>query len=101
MNFPISFRPEIEEDAIGAYIWYEGKAKGLGEDLLRIFYANAAEISWNPLLYTKVYRNFRRRLLRRFPYAIYFTFEDEEIIVYGLFNCARNPGFVYDELEKR
>ena len=47
---------------------------GLGEEYLKMFYAcvSEREISKNPLLYPKVYSEFRRRLLRRFPYAIYF-----------------------------
>jgi len=68
----IRFLPEIEDDAFTAYLWYEKKSRGLGEDFLRMFYAVAAEIQRNPLLYPVVYNEFRRCLLRRFPYAIYY-----------------------------
>jgi len=67
MTFTIRFLPEVEEDVIACYAWYEEKAPGLGEEFLRMFYACAGEIPRNPLLYPKVYREFRRRLLRRFP----------------------------------
>lgn len=68
-----SFLPEVEEDTIGAYFWYEEKAKGLGEEFLRVFYTTIAEIGRTSLIYRKVYKNFRRCLLKRFPYSIYFT----------------------------
>jgi len=71
MTYTLQFIPEIEEDAINSYAWYESKSRGLGEDFLRMFYACANEITWNPLLCSKVNQNFRRRLLRRFPYAIF------------------------------
>ena len=101
MTYTIRFLPEVEEDVIAGYAWYEEKAPGLGEEFLRMFYACAGEIPRNPLLYPKVYREFRRRLLRRFPYAIYFRIEDNEIIVFGLFHCARDPRAIRAKLRRR
>ena len=91
MTYAIRFLPEVEEDVVAVYSWYEEKARGLGEEFLRIFYAYASEIPRNPLLYPKVYHEFRRRLLRRFPYSIYFRVEGNEIVVFGLFHSARDP----------
>ena len=101
MTYNLQFLPEVEEDVISGHFWYETKSRGLGEDFLRMFYACANEIPWNPLRYPKVYRDFRRRLLRRFPYAIYFTIEEYQIIVFGLFHCARNPQAVNATLQNR
>jgi hypothetical protein len=101
MTYTLHFLPEVEEDVISGYIWYEAKSRGLGEEFLRMFYASTNEISWNPSLYPKVYHDFRRRLLRRFPYAIYFTIENDRIIVFGLFHCARNPQAVNAILQNR
>ncbi len=101
MTYSLRFLPEVEEDVIAGYVWYEEKSKGLGEDFLRVFYACAVEISRNPLIYPKVYEEFRRRLLRRFPYAVYFVIENDEIIVFGLFHCARDPRTIRTELENR
>ena len=101
MTYTLRFIPEIEEDVINGYVWYETKSRGLGEDFLRMFYAYVNEILLNPLLYPKVYRDFRRRLLRRFPFAIYFSIENEQIIVFGLFHCARNPQAIDAELQNR
>jgi plasmid stabilization system protein ParE len=91
MTYSLQFLPEVEDDVIKSYSWYKIKSRALGEDFLRIFYASAHDIPGNPLLYPKVYKEFRRRLIRRFPYAIYFALDDDRIIVFGLFHCARNP----------
>jgi len=72
MTYNLRFVPEVEEDGINGHLWYESKSKGLGEEFLRIFYAAASAISHNPLQYPIVYHEFRRCLLRRFPYAVYF-----------------------------
>ena len=91
MKYNLRFLPGVAEDAIIAYNWYEEKSKGLGEDFLRIFYAISSEIKRNPLASQKVHKDFRRKLMRRFPYAIYYLINKNDIIVYGLFHSARNP----------
>lgn len=101
MKFDLSFLPEIEGDVMAGYHWYEGRAFGLGEEFLRTFYARANELSYNALLCRKVYGEFRRCLLRRFPYAVYFRIEGNEIIVFGLFHCARDPRTVESQLSGR
>lgn len=101
MTYTLRFLPEVERDAIDGYFWYEEKEKGLGEEFLRLFYANANEITREPLIYRKVYGEFRRRLLRRFPYAVYFSVIEDEIIVFGLFHCARNPSAICGDLQNR
>lgn len=101
MTYTLHFLPELEQDVLTGYSWYEERSRGLGEEFLRVFYASAVEISRNPLLYRKVHRDFRRCLLRRFPYALYFRIEDHEIIAFGLFHCARNPRTVRDKLQGR
>lgn len=101
MKFAIKFRPELEEDALNAYYWYEEKAAGLGEDFIRIFYASITEIQRNPFSHKKIYKNFRRKLLRRFPYSIYYLIQDNMITVIGLFHTARNPGRIRNKLNSR
>ena len=101
MMYSLKFLPKVEEDVITGYLWYEEKSVGLGEEFLRLFYACTNEITHNPLLYMSVYNDFRRRLLRRFPYAIYFSIEAENIVVFGLFHCARDPQLLQDSLDER
>lgn len=101
MMYSLHFLPEVEEDVMSGYAWYEAKLTGLGGDFNRIFYASAIEIQRNPLLYPKVYQIFRRRLVKRFPYAIYFAVEHEKITVFGLFHCARDPQSVQTLLQNR
>ena len=101
MTYALRFLPEVEEDVLGGYAWYEAKSPGIGEEFLRMFYACAGEIARNPLLYRKVHKEFSRCLLRRFPYAIYFMIQADRIIVFGLFHCARDPRTITTRLRDR
>jgi hypothetical protein len=101
MRYVLRFLPEVEDDVLAGYAWYQEKAPGIGEEFLRMFYAGAGQILRNALLFRKVDREFRRCLLRRFPYAIYFTLQDNEIVVFGFFHCARDPRMVKAKLRDR
>jgi len=101
MTYDLRFLPEVEEDVIAGYVWYEEKASGLGEEFLRLFYAGVNRIQRNPLLYPMVYGEFHRSLLRRFPYAVYYRMEANQIMVSGLFHCARDPRMITRKLRGR
>jgi len=101
MKYTLGFLPEVEDDAISGYSWYETKSPGLGEEFLRMFYACTGDINRNPLLYKKAYTEFRRCLLRRFPFAIYFIINNDQVIVTGLFHCARDPRAIESTLRDR
>lgn len=101
MTIRLRFLPEVEEDVMAGYFWYEEKAAGLGEEFMRVFYTAVGEIHTLPHRFTPVNREMRRCLLRRFPYAIYFKCEVEEITVVGLFHCARDPIVIRDSLVER
>ena len=91
MNYVLWFLPEVETDVRNGRLRYEEKSLGLGEEFLRVFYACSQELTRNPTIHQKVYREFQRCLLRRFPCAIYFRIEEDRVIVFGLFHCARDP----------
>lgn len=101
MTFQLHFVPEVEYDVIAGSLWYESKAKGLGEEFTRLFYLCATEIPHNPLIYQKVFGGFRRRLLRRFPYAIYYKVIKSEVIIFGFFHCVRDPQTIAKQLQGR
>lgn len=101
MTYALRFLPQVEMDVRNGRTWYEAKAPGLGEEFLRVFYACAEELARDPQIYPRIHREFRRRLLRRFPYAIYFRIEGDRVVVFGLFHCARDPRRLRRELGNR
>ena len=101
MNYSIYFLPEVEDDIFEGYQWYEKNISGLGNDFLHIFYASAIMIQNNPLLFQKVYGSFRRMLMNKFPYSIYYRIYNNKIIVFGVFHTARSNDFISTKLKKR
>jgi plasmid stabilization system protein ParE len=48
-------------------------------------------ISEQPALYPVVHRGTRRALTRRFPFAVYYLWQAEVIIVVAVMHGSRNP----------
>jgi plasmid stabilization system protein ParE len=101
MTYGLRFLPEVENDVLAGYSWYESKSPGLGEEFLRAFYAGAHEAARHPLLCAEAHAGFRRRLIARFPYALYFRIQASSAVVFGLFHCARDPGTIAAMLHER
>lgn len=66
--------PEAERDSAEAYAWYEQQESGLGEEFLRCVDACIQSIRRNPEMYRVVFEKYRRAVLRRFPYVIFYEF---------------------------
>ena len=101
MKYHLNIHPEVENDTLLAYNWYESKSSGLGDEFLRVFYSRLSEIEHQPLLYQKVEGESRRCLLRRFPYSVYYLVKEDQVIVLGLFHSARDPRKVKKLLNDR
>jgi len=74
--------PEAQQDVDEAYCWYEDRRPGLGEEFLGCVDA---------CIQAKVHEEYRRALLRRFPYAIFYEYAGGKVIVYGTFHTSRDP----------
>jgi len=82
--------PEAEQDMADAYDWYEGRRVGLGEEFLSCLDACIETIRRSPQMHALVFRNFRRALLRRFPYAVFYEHELGVAIIFGVLHTSRH-----------
>ena len=84
--------PEAEQDLADAYAWYEERRPGLGEEFLNCVDACLEAIRRTPEIHATAHENYRRGLVRRFPYAIFYEYAKETVTVYGVFHTSRHPG---------
>ena len=84
--------PDAELDIGEAYGWYEGHRSGLGEEFLSCVDACIQGILRTPEMYAKVHEDYRRALVRRFPYAVFYEYTEGTVTVYSVFHTSRDPG---------
>jgi plasmid stabilization system protein ParE len=92
MNAEVIFAPEAEQDIAEAYNWYEGRRVGLGEEFLSCVDASIQKIRRDPNLYPVIYKEYRRTLVRRFPYVVFYEFFDTTVWIYSVFHTSLDPG---------
>ncbi|MFM7364739.1 MAG: type II toxin-antitoxin system RelE/ParE family toxin [Cuspidothrix sp.] len=83
--------PQAEQDIADAYDWYEEQELGLGEEFLRCVDACTQYIVRNPEMYEFGYVTYRRALIRRFPYAIFYEYVENVVTIYAVFHCSQDP----------
>ena len=91
MAHTIIIRPEAENDINTAYEWYESQRAGLGKEFAQELSASMDRIMESPRIYSELYQGIRRALLRRFPFGVYYLFNDEKIIVLSVLHLAMDP----------
>ena len=93
MTFEVRIRPEAELDMSEAASWYEQQQRGLGQEFLDEALAVFMRLGETPLAFELIYRSARRALLRRFPFAVFYTFEDDVVLVVGVLHGSRHPRY--------
>ncbi len=69
-----------------AFEWYEGQRRGLGFDFLDCVEVTIETIQQMPKLYAEHHEHFRRALVRRFPFSIfYFMFHAFRCTIFDFF----------------
>lgn len=91
MTVKLIIAPEVEQDINEAYTWYEERRIGLGEEFLSCVDACVQAICRMPEMYGVVYENYRRALVRRFPYSIFYEYASSIVTIYCVFHNSRNP----------
>jgi plasmid stabilization system protein ParE len=74
--------PEVEQDIGETYSWYEDRRVGLGEEFLDCVDACINAICRMPEMYAVIYENYRRGLVRRFPYAVFYEYANNIVTIY-------------------
>jgi len=91
MAAEVVLAPEAELDLAEAYAWYERRRIGLGEEFLSSVDACIETIRRQPEMCAEAHESYRRALIRRFPYAIFYEYAKATVTVYAIFHTSRDP----------
>lgn len=85
------FTPEAETDLEEAFGWYQEQVPGLGHEFLAAVEKQLEQIVANPRQYQTRHRGVRRAIMKRFPYAVFYTVEDPAVVVLAVEHQSRDP----------
>jgi plasmid stabilization system protein ParE len=91
MNLRFLIRPAAQVDVEAAALWYDEQRPGLGNDFFEKVTELFHQISESPLRFPIAGASVRRGFLDRFPYAVYFTLDEREIVIIAVLHQRRDP----------
>jgi hypothetical protein len=89
---------EAQDDLIQGFHFYEGREAGLGAYFLDCLFSDIDSL----LLYAGIHQvvyGYRRCLSKRFPFAIYYSVEENIVHVHAVLDCRRNPLWIRKRLK--
>ena len=87
----LRYTDRSRDDVELAFAWYERQRRGLGFEFLDCVEVALKSIIEYPEMYQKKYSCFRGYPIRRFPFSLFYTIEDNEIVVHSVFDNRQNP----------
>jgi hypothetical protein len=85
VNWQVMIRPRAEEDIRKAQLWYERQQPGLGGHFIDEVSRAIKTLEVDADRFSLYYRNFRRILLPRFPYKLFYLLDGKRAIVFESF----------------
>ena len=90
-KYKLIVKGEAKNEITEAYYWYESKQNELGERLLSVLDDCFNRITINPKQFPKKLDNMRQATINKFPYIIIFEIENNDVVVFAVFNTKQNP----------
>lgn len=90
MKCSVLVRPAAEADISAARDWYEARGSGLGTDFLNEVAAAMRGLEAQPKRGQLYYRSFRRILLRRFPYKVFYQIIQRRVVVFRVLHAKQD-----------
>lgn len=95
----IKILPSANEDLVNGFCFYERQSAGLGSYFLDTLFSDIDSL----ILYYGVhpihFKQYHRMLSKRFPFAIYYKVDKDDILVYAVLDCRKNPAWIKGRLE--
>jgi len=91
MVYGLEIKEEAHLEIVEAFLYYEEKRTGLGEEFLMHLDTYFERIKNNPKHFPQKRKPYREAFIKRFPFIIIYEIIKEKVIVYAVFNTWKNP----------
>lgn len=80
--------------------FYERQQAGLGDYFIACLKSDIERLRFTAGIHRKVYGPLYRALSKTFPYAIYYQRNDEQVLVFAVIDCRRDPAWTKERLSE-
>ena len=90
MSWQVLLHAEAEKDLIAARDWYDQKRPQLGDEFLDEVAIAIRQLETTPERERLYFLNFRRLLLRRFPYKLFYQVIGDRVIIFRALHAKQS-----------
>jgi len=94
--YEIEFHNDADEEMKVVAAYYEERVTGLGGDFLNEIEQGLSRIRQFPLLWPSYESEYRRYLLKQFPYGLIYRIEIDKIFIIAVAHLHRKPRYWKD-----
>lgn len=87
----VRLSPAAITDSNTAFNWYEDERDGLGEEFAQELERALSLIREHPQVGGVAWGQYRRVVLRRFPYSVIYRVTERSAVVIAVFHASRDP----------
>lgn len=97
MNIRIleSAKRDLEE----GFYFYECQKDGLGYYFIETIMSDIESLNIFAGIHSTHFGRFHRLLSKRFPFAVYYIVEENEIRIYAVIDCRRDPAWIRERFQ--
>ena len=92
----------LSEDALqdlnDGFLFYEAQQSGLGDYFATCLRADIEGLCVYGGIHPVVYRDYHRLLSRVFPYGIFYTMQEDGVVVWAVIDLRRDPEWIRHRL---
>ncbi|MCG7853693.1 MAG: type II toxin-antitoxin system RelE/ParE family toxin [Methanosarcinaceae archaeon] len=95
----IKILKSAREDLKEGFHFYELQQGGLGSYFLESLSSDIESLKLFAGIHSIHFNKYHRLLSKRFPFAVYYRIEEDEIRVYAVIDCRKNPAWIRKKLQ--
>jgi hypothetical protein len=90
---------QAARDLVEGFRFYEDQGEGVGSYFLTNLYADIDVLYFSAGIHSKPYKHYHRLLSRRFPFAIFYTIQEDTVFIHAVLDCRRSPAWIRGRLQ--
>jgi len=87
----VEFNPKARQEVADSFDWYDSRELGLGNEFLGALDDCIRLIRLHPEMSPIAFKNYRKTLLTRFPFAVFYRVSSSLLTIYAVFHCSKSP----------
>ncbi len=100
-SLPVEFLESVEDDLRCAHTFYDSWQFEGAKRFQERFRETVFWIGWNPEMFPRRYKHFRRAIIRRSYFAVFYVIELKVVTVVAVFDMRRDPRSIHWALISR